>query len=293
MDHLVRSSASVKVPHSGTKAPELPNLAIVILHLVRPTVSTCEELPLCPSFILRQIFEENGRTVSTPLSQLRLFRYVFRIAVRVVHNSLDTAVYGLENPDRKYKWKFRSARPGSPMSGVSPSRTARFLIVAAEPPRIFILFVLPTRVEAPHMSKFLRTTCCLVLLCAAWNAAFGQLSTATAFGNVTDASGAAIPNATVVFIQTQTNFTRTTTTNGQGEYHAEFLPVGSYTAKVDATGFKDVVQSGIVLSVTQQADAKFFASARRAKHHCQRHQPGSLDQPWKFRAGPYGGQSRN
>jgi outer membrane receptor protein involved in Fe transport len=107
------------------------------------------------------------------------------------------------------------------------------------------------------MSKFLRTACCLVLLCAAWNAAFGQLSTAAAFGNVTDASGAAIPNATVVFIQTQTNFTRTTTTNGQGEYHAEFLPVGPYTAKVDATGFKDVVQSGIVLSVTQQATLNF------------------------------------
>jgi hypothetical protein len=134
------------------------------------------------------------------------------------------------------------------------------------------------------MSKFFQTACCLVLLCAARNAAFGQLSTATAFGNVTDASGAAIPNATVVFIQTQTNFTRTTTTNGQGEYHAEFLPVGPYTAKVDATGFKDVVQSGIVLSVTA-GDAKFFASARRAKYHCQRHQPGSLDQPWKFGPG--------
>ena len=75
------------------------------------------------------------------------------------------------------------------------------------------------------MSKFLRTACCLVLLSAAWSGAFGQLSTATAFGNVTDASGAVIPNATVVFIQTQTNFTRTTTTNGQGEYNAEFLPV--------------------------------------------------------------------
>jgi hypothetical protein len=144
-----------------------------------------------------------------------------------------------------------------PMSGASRCRTARFLIIAAEPPRIFILFVLPTRVEGPTMSKFPRTACCLVLLCAGWNAAFGQLSTATVFGNVIDASGAAIPNATGVLIQTQTNLTRTTTTNGQGEYHAGFLPVGPYTTKVDETGFKEVMQSGIVLSVTQQAALNF------------------------------------
>jgi carboxypeptidase family protein len=102
------------------------------------------------------------------------------------------------------------------------------------------------------MSKFLRTVCCFVSLCAAWVSASEQLSTATAFGNVTDPSGAEIPNATVVFTQIQTNFTRTTTTNGQGEYHAEFLPVGPYIVKVAAAGFKETVQNGIVLSVTNR-----------------------------------------
>lgn len=111
------------------------------------------------------------------------------------------------------------------------------------------------------MLKFIRAACCLVSLCAVSAAAFGQLSTATAFGDVTDSSGALIPNATVIFTQTQTNFTRATKTNGQGEYRAEFLPVGPYSVKVDASGFKELVQTGIVLSVTQQAALNFSLQA--------------------------------
>jgi len=88
-------------------------------------------------------------------------------------------------------------------------------------------------------------------------AATAQLSTATMFGNVTDSTGAAIPNASVSITQTQTNFVRNTKTNGQGEYRAEFLPVGPYTVKVDSTGFKQYVQTGIVLAGAQQAALNF------------------------------------
>ena len=107
------------------------------------------------------------------------------------------------------------------------------------------------------MSKFLRTVCCIASFCAISIMASGQASTATALGTVTDSTGAAIPNATVVFTQTQTNFTRTTKTNGVGEYRAEFLPVGPYTAHVRAPGFKEIVQTGIVLAVTAQATLNF------------------------------------
>jgi outer membrane receptor protein involved in Fe transport len=111
------------------------------------------------------------------------------------------------------------------------------------------------------MSKLLRAVCCFVLLCVASITASAQLSTATAFGNVTDSTGAEISGATVVFTQTQTNFTRTTKTNDQGEYRAQFLPVGPYTVRVDAPGFKEIAQSGIVLSVTQQAALNFSLQA--------------------------------
>jgi outer membrane receptor protein involved in Fe transport len=92
-----------------------------------------------------------------------------------------------------------------------------------------------------------------VLLLIAPSHSRAQLSTATAFGNVTDSSGAAVPGATIVFTQTQTNFSRTTTTNSQGEYRAEFLPLGPYSVKVSAPGFTEMVRNGIVLTGTQEA----------------------------------------
>src|SRR6185312_1749505 len=111
------------------------------------------------------------------------------------------------------------------------------------------------------MSRFFRAVGCLIALCAFSLVVSAQVSTATAFGNVTDTTGAEIPGATVVFTQIQTNFTRTTKTNGQGEYRAEFLPVGPYTVKVDAPGFTEFVQNGIVLTVTQQAALNYTLQA--------------------------------
>ena len=70
----------------------------------------------------------------------------------------------------------------------------------------------------------------LMMTVSAW----AQLSTATLFGAVTDNSGAVIPNATITLTQVDTNFTRTVKSNDQGQYRAEFLPIGSYTAKVEA-----------------------------------------------------------
>jgi hypothetical protein len=98
--------------------------------------------------------------------------------------------------------------------------------------------------------------CCSMALLAPQRL-MAQLNTATMFGSVTDSTGAAIPNATVLLTQTETNFTRETKTNGLGEYRAEFLPVGPYTVKVSAAGFKERAQSGIVLTATQQAQLNY------------------------------------
>jgi outer membrane receptor protein involved in Fe transport len=105
--------------------------------------------------------------------------------------------------------------------------------------------------------KSVRAVCCALFIFLLAQNAFAQLSTSTVFGTVADASGAAIPDATIILTQTQTNFTRVTKTNGLGEYRAEFLPVGSYTVKVNANGFKETVQNGIVLTATQQATLNY------------------------------------
>jgi hypothetical protein len=81
-----------------------------------------------------------------------------------------------------------------------------------------------------------------------------QLNTATMFGTVTDASGAAIPNAKATLVQTDTNFTRTFTTKSDGSYREEFLPVGPYKLTLEAPGFKTLERTGIVLSIMQDAE---------------------------------------
>ncbi|HEY4379763.1 MAG TPA: carboxypeptidase regulatory-like domain-containing protein [Acidobacteriaceae bacterium] len=80
-----------------------------------------------------------------------------------------------------------------------------------------------------------------------------QLSTATMFGTVTDPAGAAVPSAKVTMTQTDTGFVRTTLTNGDGSYRADFLPIGPYSVTVEATGFKKLEHGGITLTVTEQA----------------------------------------
>lgn len=84
--------------------------------------------------------------------------------------------------------------------------------------------------------------------------AHAQLSTATMYGTVTDPTGAAVPNATVTITQTDTQTTRTIKSNADGSYRADFLPVGPYKLNVSAQGFKTLDRTGIVLTVTEEAE---------------------------------------
>ena len=92
-------------------------------------------------------------------------------------------------------------------------------------------------------------------------AASAQLSTATLIGTVVDADGAAVPNANVTVTQTDTNFTRTFQTKGDGSYREEFLPVGPYKVVVNVPGFKSLERTGVVLSVLETAEVKLVVTA--------------------------------
>ncbi|MCW5983006.1 MAG: TonB-dependent receptor [Bryobacteraceae bacterium] len=81
-----------------------------------------------------------------------------------------------------------------------------------------------------------------------------QVASAELSGNVTDASGAAIPNAKVTVVNAATGVVvREVTTQSPGGYTITFLPPGTYTVTAEATGFRKLVQSGIVLQVNQRA----------------------------------------
>jgi hypothetical protein len=89
----------------------------------------------------------------------------------------------------------------------------------------------------------------LILSPAAW----GQSFTASVVGNVTDASGAAVPNAAIVATNVATNFRTEARSDGTGRYLVSPLPPGLYVLEASSTGFKKFVQSGIELAVGQQA----------------------------------------
>jgi hypothetical protein len=76
-------------------------------------------------------------------------------------------------------------------------------------------------------------------------------------GNVTDASGAAVPGANVRILNTGTNAASLTTTNNEGFFTAPALPVGAYSVTAEKTGFKKAVRSGITLQVDQRAELNF------------------------------------
>ena len=68
-------------------------------------------------------------------------------------------------------------------------------------------------------------------------------------GQVTDASGAGIPEAQVTMTQSETQFARTAKTDAQGSYTLPNLPVGPYILTVSASGFKRLERKDIIVQV--------------------------------------------
>jgi hypothetical protein len=73
--------------------------------------------------------------------------------------------------------------------------------------------------------------------------------TASISGTVTDPSGAVVAGATVTATNVETGVVTTLTTNSQGFYSFQSLPLGTYTINVQQNGFKGYAQTGLVLDV--------------------------------------------
>ncbi len=80
-----------------------------------------------------------------------------------------------------------------------------------------------------------------------------QITTTTISGIVSDSTGGGIPNAQVTVSNVGTGATRTVTTNVQGAYRIDLLPVGEYEVEVSASGFKKSKQTGISLEMNRAA----------------------------------------
>lgn len=76
-----------------------------------------------------------------------------------------------------------------------------------------------------------------------------QLSTATLSGNVSDKTGALIPNARVHITNLDHGTATDVISNASGFYTAPNLQTGNYAVKVSAAGFSSLEQKGLVLNV--------------------------------------------
>src|SRR5580704_6616424 len=72
---------------------------------------------------------------------------------------------------------------------------------------------------------------------------FAQKITGDIEGNVTDSSGAVVPNATVTARNEGTDLTRTATSSGSGNFRITDLTIGSNKITAEAPGFKTVVRT--------------------------------------------------
>jgi hypothetical protein len=88
--------------------------------------------------------------------------------------------------------------------------------------------------------------------------AHAQVTTSDIIGTVTDATGAALPNATVTLKSLATNQSRSVTTDASGNYTFTLLQPGHYSVTVTSSGFKStsVADLGVEAGDRARSDVK-------------------------------------
>jgi outer membrane receptor protein involved in Fe transport len=103
--------------------------------------------------------------------------------------------------------------------------------------------------ELEQIARGLVVCVALTLVVLASHPVRAQVAGANLSGTVTDASGAAVPNASISIKNTATGIARDITTDSDGFYSAPNLLPGIYDITVSAPGFSTSVQTGLTLTV--------------------------------------------
>ncbi len=106
----------------------------------------------------------------------------------------------------------------------------------------------------------------------------GQSINATLEGRVFDATGAALPNASVTAVSSGTALTRSGTSSGGGDYAIPGLPVGEYTVTAEHSGFKKDSRK-VVLQIGQNAAVNFNLAVGQVEQQVTVEALGELVEP--------------
>src|SRR6266852_3744148 len=96
----------------------------------------------------------------------------------------------------------------------------------------------------------LRHCLCALALCAITaSASAAQEFRGAITGRINDSSGGRLPGVTVTATNVATNVASTTVTNTEGAYTIPYLTPGSYTVKVELSGFKKAVREHLEVRI--------------------------------------------
>jgi len=112
-----------------------------------------------------------------------------------------------------------------------------------------------SRVFATHVIH--AALICAGLLLLAPAGSWSQANSATLHGTVNDPTGAVVPGVTVTLTNQNTGAAMVQSTAERGDFTFTFVPVGVYTVRVEAPGFKARTVTGITLTAGQQARQTF------------------------------------
>jgi len=95
---------------------------------------------------------------------------------------------------------------------------------------------------------------CAFVLCLFWAFSAHAQDTGTVSGTVIDAQGAAVPGATLTLTEEKTGTSRTLVSDARGEFVFRSVIPGTYTVRVELTGFRSFERRNNVLSASGALD---------------------------------------
>jgi Carboxypeptidase regulatory-like domain len=111
--------------------------------------------------------------------------------------------------------------------------------------------------------------------------AFSQGETTSAIiGQVSDASGAAVPGATVTVTNKETEFKRSASTDESGRFNFPQLKPGTYSVRVEAEGFEGQQNDAVSSSLGQRQTVDFILKVAQTKQSIEVTSEALVLNPW-------------
>src|SRR5215471_16827464 len=103
-----------------------------------------------------------------------------------------------------------------------------------------------------HDMRWKHLVCAVALVAFATGNAFAQ-TTGNIIGTIADQQGAVMPGVTVIATSPQLQGERTAVTDATGTFRIPSLPPGTYAIKATLSGFQDLTQENVTVSLDKTA----------------------------------------